>query len=90
MATVQSRRRFVTNAAWRRSRGSRWVWCCRARWPAEHRLPRSPHRKSSTICFEKDPVTCIAPQVVQELLRAEGFTDIRYVELTEANSRVSA
>jgi NitT/TauT family transport system substrate-binding protein len=32
-------------------------------------------------------VTCIAPQVLQELLRAEGFTDIRYVELTEAHVR---
>jgi len=29
----------------------------------------------------------IAPQVFQELLWAEGFTDIRYVDLTEAHIR---
>ena len=44
-----------------------------------------PPPEITTIRFEKDPVTCIAPQVVQALLRAEGFTDIRYVELTEAH-----
>jgi hypothetical protein len=35
---------------------------------------------------------CIAPQwVAQELLRLEGFTDIRYVEVTEADiSRAEA
>lgn len=48
-----------------------------------------PPPEITTIRFEKDPVTCIAPQVVQDLLRAEGFTDIRYVEMTEAYLRNS-
>ena len=48
-----------------------------------------PPPEITTIRLEKDPVTCIAPQVVQELLRDEGFTDIRYVELTEAYLRKS-
>src|SRR5262249_9656822 len=34
--------------------------------------------------FEKDSVSCLAPQVFRELLRAEGFTDIRYVEGSDA------
>jgi len=37
--------------------------------------------------LKKDTATCIAPQVFQELLRAEGFTDIRYVDFTEAHTR---
>jgi NitT/TauT family transport system substrate-binding protein len=52
-------------------------------------LAQEPPPEVTTIRFEKDPVTCIAPQVVQALLRAEGFTDIRYVELTEAYLRKS-
>src|SRR5689334_21617506 len=41
----------------------------------------------TTIRLEKDLVTCIAPQAAEELLRAEGFTDIRYVALTAAHLR---
>ena len=52
-------------------------------------LAEEPPPEVTTIRFEKDPVTCIAPQVVEALLRAEGFTDIRYVELTEAYLRKS-
>jgi hypothetical protein len=37
--------------------------------------------------LEPDPGTCVAPQSLQEMLRAEGFTDIRYVDLTEAHMR---
>src|SRR5262249_41582208 len=50
-------------------------------------LAAEPPPEITTIRFEKDPVACIAPQVFQELLRAEGFTDIRYVDLTEAHLR---
>ncbi len=46
-----------------------------------------PPPEITTVRFEKDSVACIAPQVFQELLRAEGFTDIRYVDLTEAHIR---
>ena len=46
-----------------------------------------PRPEITTIRLEKDLVTCIAPQAAEELLRAEGFTDIRYVALTEAHLR---
>jgi NitT/TauT family transport system substrate-binding protein len=50
-------------------------------------LAAEPPPEITTIRSEKDSVTCIAPQELQELLRAEGFTDIRYVDLTEASVR---
>jgi NitT/TauT family transport system substrate-binding protein len=46
-----------------------------------------PPPEITTIRLEKDPVTCIAPQAAEELLRAEGFTTIRYVDMTEARIR---
>ena len=52
-------------------------------------LAAEPPPEITTIRFEKDPVLCITPQVADELLRAEGFTDIRYVEVTEANVRAA-
>jgi NitT/TauT family transport system substrate-binding protein len=42
-----------------------------------------PPPEITTVRIEKDPVICNAPQVVEELLRAEGLTDILYVDLTE-------
>jgi hypothetical protein len=50
-------------------------------------LVAEPPPEVTTIRFENDPVICLAPQVLQELLRAEGFTDIRYVDQTEAHLR---
>ena len=50
-------------------------------------LAAEPPPEVTTIRFEKDPVTCIAPQAAEELLRAEGFTNIRYVDITEAHVR---
>jgi NitT/TauT family transport system substrate-binding protein len=50
-------------------------------------LAAEPPGGLTTIRFEKDPGTCIAPLAFQELLRVEGLTDIRYVELTEAHVR---
>jgi hypothetical protein len=50
-------------------------------------LAAEPPPEITTVRFEKDPTTCIAPQAFQELLRAEGFTDIRYVLATEAHLR---
>jgi NitT/TauT family transport system substrate-binding protein len=41
----------------------------------------------TTIRFEKDPIISSPSQIADMLLRAEGFTDIRYVELTEAHLR---
>jgi NitT/TauT family transport system substrate-binding protein len=50
-------------------------------------LAAEPPPEITTIRFEKDTGTCIAPQVFQELLSAEGFTEVRYVDLTEAHVR---
>jgi NitT/TauT family transport system substrate-binding protein len=78
---IQSRRRFLTNAAVASAAGlgGFGVW--------GKALAAEPPPEVTTIRFEKDPATCIAPQVLQELLRAEGFTEIRYVDLTEAHIR---
>jgi NitT/TauT family transport system substrate-binding protein len=81
MQTVQSRRRFLTNAAFSGAAGLGGFGA----WGKA--LAAEPPPEITTIRFEKDPVTCIAPQVFQELLRAEGFTDIRYVDATEARVR---
>jgi NitT/TauT family transport system substrate-binding protein len=78
---LQSRRRFLTNAALAGAAGfgGFGIW--------GKALAAEPPPEITTIRFEKDVATCIAPQVFQELLLAEGFTDIRYVELTEAHLR---
>jgi NitT/TauT family transport system substrate-binding protein len=55
--------------------------------PGRKSLAAAPPPEVTTIRVDYDRVTCIAPLVLQELLRAEGFTDIRYVELTEAHVR---
>jgi NitT/TauT family transport system substrate-binding protein len=78
---VQSRRRFLTNAA---LAGAAGLGGFGARGRA---LAAEPPPEITTIRFEKDAAACIAPQAFQELLRAEGFTDIRYVDLTEAHLR---
>jgi NitT/TauT family transport system substrate-binding protein len=81
MAIVHSRRRFLTNAAFAGAAGlgGYGAW--------GKALAAEPAPEVTTIRFEKDPTVCIAPQVLQELLRAEGFTDIRYVDATEARIR---
>src|SRR5215472_10791454 len=43
--------------------------------------------ETTTIRLPKTPSICIAPSyAAEELLRAEGFTDIRYVELPTATA----
>ena len=40
--------------------------------------------ETTTVRLMRHPVICIAPQyVAEELLRAEGFTDIRYIEASQ-------
>jgi NitT/TauT family transport system substrate-binding protein len=40
--------------------------------------------ETTTVRLRRDPSICVAPQyVAEELLRAEGFTDIRYVPAQE-------
>jgi NitT/TauT family transport system substrate-binding protein len=78
---MQSRRRFLTNAALAGAAGLGGF----GTWGKA--LAAEPPPEITTIRFERDTGTCIAPQVFQELLRAEGFADIRYVDLTEAHIR---
>ena len=43
--------------------------------------------QTTSVRFVKNPVICIAPQyAAEELLRAEGFTDISYIETTTAGA----
>ena len=38
--------------------------------------------ETTSVRIGKDPSICLAPQIVaDELLRAEGFTDIRYIDV---------
>jgi NitT/TauT family transport system substrate-binding protein len=78
---IQSRRRFLTHAAFTGAAGLSGIGI----WGKA--LAAEPSPETTTIRFEIDNATCIAPQVFQELLRAEGFTDIRYVDMTEAHVR---
>jgi NitT/TauT family transport system substrate-binding protein len=85
MTILQSRRRFVVNAAVAGVAGFGALGV--AGLGGNRTLAAEPPPEVTTIRFEKDPVACVAPPIADELLRAEGFTDIRYVELTEAHVR---
>ena len=81
MATLQSRRRFMTDAAVAGAAGFAALGAVN-RGGGGKSFAAEPPPEITTIRLERDPVTCIAPQALEELLRAEGFTDIRYVDLT--------
>jgi len=69
----QSRRQFLVMLPLAAAAGMTWIPQSRA---VEGAL------ETTTIRLVKSPVICIAPlYVCDALLRAEGFTDIRYVEL---------
>ena len=86
MASTQSRRRFVTNAAVAGAAGFGALGAVN-RGNGGKSLAAEPPPEITTIRLERDPVLCIAPQAVEELLRAEGFTDIRYIDLTSERIR---
>src|SRR5262249_29406141 len=68
---IQSRRRFLTNAALAGAAGL-------VRAPPSFAAEEPP--ETTTIRLAKVPGTCIAPQyVAEELLLAEGLTEVRYV-----------
>jgi NitT/TauT family transport system substrate-binding protein len=47
--------------------------------------------ETTSVHLSKTPSICIAPQyIADELLRAEGFTDIRYVDLGQSTPRAQA
>src|SRR5215467_4117754 len=84
MPIAQSRRRFLTNLAFTGAVGLGGVSVASLGAGRKSLAAESPP-EVTTIRIEKDSVACIAPLVLQELLRAEGFTDIRYVDTTEAH-----
>jgi hypothetical protein len=86
MPIVQSRRHLLTNIALAGATGFAGLGAA-GLYGGRKSVAAEPPPEVTTIRFEKDPVTCIAPQVFQELLHAEGFTDIRYVDVTEDHLR---
>jgi NitT/TauT family transport system substrate-binding protein len=80
MALIQSRRRFVTNAAVAGVAGFAG-WGASGPGHSGMSLAAEPPPEVSTLRFDTAPAVCLAPQfVAEELLHAEGFTDIRYVD----------
>jgi NitT/TauT family transport system substrate-binding protein len=71
MYTMQDRRRFLATLS---SAGAAGLIGC------SNSVAQDAPPETTTIRLARNPSICIAPQyVAEELLRAEGFTDIRYV-----------
>src|SRR6266446_10383011 len=74
MIMTQTRRRFLTMAALAGAAGIL---------PPRRARAAEPALETTTVRLGRLPVICFAPQYVCEaLLRAEGFTDVRYVDTT--------
>jgi NitT/TauT family transport system substrate-binding protein len=74
MPMRQTRRRFLTTAA---LAGTAGILPAQRAWAAE------PALETTTVRLGRLPAICFAPQYVNDaLLRAEGFTDVRYVDTT--------
>src|ERR1700724_1537769 len=72
MTIMQTRRRFLTMTALAGGAG-----CFRS----SRALATEGALETTTVRILKNPGICIAPQyVAEELLFAEGFTDVRYVD----------
>ncbi|HEU0215916.1 MAG TPA: ABC transporter substrate-binding protein, partial [Stellaceae bacterium] len=72
MPRVQTRRRFLATTA---SAGAAAILSPRRTRAA------APTLETTAVRFEKSAALCVAPQyIVEEVLRADGFTDIRYIE----------
>ena len=79
MQIVHSRRRFLSQIGATGVAGLGGVGAAGLGGGARS-LAAEPPPEITTIRLEKAPVTCLAPQYVADaLLRAEGFTDIRYL-----------
>jgi NitT/TauT family transport system substrate-binding protein len=77
MTLMQTRRRFLTTLAMAGPAGLAHARSTRAEGALE----------TTSVRFVKNPVICIAPQyAAEELLRAEGFTDVGYVETKTAGA----
>ena len=78
MPIIHTRRRFLTALA---SVGAAGLI------PVPRVMAAEGALETTSVRFDKDPSACAAPQyVAEELLRAEGFTDIRYVETAPYSS----
>jgi NitT/TauT family transport system substrate-binding protein len=74
MTMWQTRRRFLSMTA---LAGAAGILPPQRAWAAE------PALETTTVRLGRVPVICFAPQYVCEaLLRAEGFTDVRYLDAT--------
>src|SRR5580693_9878445 len=74
MSNTQTRRGFLTTLS---LAGAAGLLSPRCGWADE------PALETTTVRLGKMPVICFAPQYVCEaLLRADGFTDVRYVDTT--------
>ena len=72
MQIIQNRRDFLASAV-----VGRQPRACSA--PSDRSLPRGRRRRPRSACHSR-PGICFAPlDVAEEFLRAEGFTDVRYV-----------
>jgi NitT/TauT family transport system substrate-binding protein len=80
---AQSRRRFLTNAA---VAGAGLGGLSAAGLVGNRTLAAEPPPEVTSIRLETDSVICITPELVQALLRQEGFTDIRFVDATESDN----
>jgi NitT/TauT family transport system substrate-binding protein len=80
MPPMQTRRRFLTGVS---LAGAAGLLGSQRAWAAEGAL------ETTTVRIAKAGAICMAPQyVADELLRAEGFTDIRYVEVPPGSTGV--
>ena len=79
MPTMESRRHFLTQLATVGVAGLAGLGAA-----GGSSFAAEPPPEITTIRFARDEATCIAPEAAQELLRAEGFTDIRNVDVTAA------
>ena len=84
MATLQSRRRFVTNTAVVGLAGF-GVLGAVGRGGGGRSLAAEPAPEITTIRLSRIPSICIAPQyIISDLLRTEGFTEVQYIPLLAA------
>jgi len=85
MPIVQSRRRFLSNIAWAGAAGFGGVGAISIA-AGNNSLAAEPPPEVTTIRLQRDPVICITPRAVEAFLRQEGFTDIRFVDMTESDN----
>ena len=82
MPIIQNRRQFLTTLSLAGAAGL-------VRAPLS--LATEGSLETTTVRLAKNEGFCIAPQyIADELLRAEGFTDIRYIHVPESTTRVKA